>query len=545
MKIYLLLFTLIFSGVALAQESEIISDSDQSGKTIAFINVSENALLNSHLNDNDIIVEDYKTIDLLNNLIPHLDISLLENRKVEIYSEKDINLLLNKNRIAQQILSYWFNWQSDRTFDIRYVRDEGILDADEIEKILDTPNKKFSFQKSTGLKPLNETYLFLVDFRNLNLSNHSNDEETGLDNLSSNTYSVTVNYYLVKFDFNNSIAERFFNDYWISKDTEDNLKKKENFASADFPFRLVYVKSFEAAGMQQIPENEQLDELVQLAQERAVSIIRNESLYDKYNVIQNDKPITAAMGNKQKLRFDSRYSVYENQIDDGGGIKQKKKGFIKVMKVGKNSSLNDISSTSEFYQIAGEKISTSGMYLEKKPSIGLNIGFDRTVIGPINTSGRIEYYFSRLLDGTIPPGKKAKGMTSLKIYFEGGYNDGTYSIEERNRKFEFVRGSIGISKDFYPFRNLHWSPFIGYGIESATWKGSDNTISTNFVDAGVRLGINIIHNIQMIATIKDNIIVDSVLLDAEREVINNSFDYAQTFSNRKGVSLGLGLRVML
>ncbi|MBN1987657.1 MAG: hypothetical protein JW761_15200, partial [Prolixibacteraceae bacterium] len=203
---------------------------------------------------------------------------------------------------------------------------------------------------------------------------------------------------------------------------------------------------------------------------------------------------------------------------------------------------NDLS---EFYQIGGKRLTAAGMYLEKNNDIGINLAFERSFTGPVNTSGRIEYYFSKLFDGTIPPGKRANGWTSFKIYLEGGYNNGTYFLEEAKRKFEFFRGAVGVGKDFYPSRKFHLNPFVAYGIESATYSGSRNSISTNFVETGLRLGVNVFHNVQIIGTVKNDFLINTILLDGEREVLQENFNYNQTFPNRKGVSVGAGLRMML
>ena len=54
-----------------------------------------------------------------------------------------------------------------------------------------------------------------------------------------NGYMTPLNCYLVKFDFNNSVASRFFNDFWIRDDDMERNSRIEAFENTDFPFVLL------------------------------------------------------------------------------------------------------------------------------------------------------------------------------------------------------------------------------------------------------------------------------------------------------------------
>ena len=159
--------------------------------------------------------------------------------------------------------------------------------------------------------------------------------------------------------------------------------------------------------------------------------------------------------------------------------------------------------------------------------------------------GGHEYYFSKMLGDLISSGKSAPGATSVKIYLSGGYNQKQYNIDEQFRNHTFKRGSFGISKDFYPLRFIHWGPYLGYGMETVKWEGSKNIVSSNFAEMGVRVGLNIAYNIQLVASYNYYHFVNSILLDGNKEVIEKNFPYQNKFTDRSRSGISMGIRIML
>ncbi|QGY42751.1 hypothetical protein GM418_03505 [Maribellus comscasis] len=562
MKLYLLLINLILCSFLLNAQNIQTDNNNENPKNkgLVIIGLTNNREVEKQFEEKISPSGDYLNIKISDNVLEPLDENVLGDVESELFSEKDLNLLLNNNKLGQQILSFWFARQADGTFDIKSIQEKQYLDIHEVVSLLQqTDKKRVRAEDISGFDVVNKSYIILVDFKDIQTmeeyygQNDIEDEYRILEGFISG-----FNYYLVKLDFNNLVASHFFNNYLITEETEQSLSKKQEFVTVDFPFVLIKAKSdqvastlhttpgSESSGLDPELSKRLLGQLVNLAVDKALLNIEREEHFYKYNRIQSTKPVAASMGVNEELKFDSRYSVFTNQINESGKVEKEKIGVVKSVKVVDNRpGRGGVGDLSEFYQIGGKKTTSSGMYLERKKDLGINIGFDRSFYGPVNTSGRIEYYFSKLFDGTIQPGKRAQGLSSFKIYLEAGFNDGTYEIEELNRNFEFLRGSIGLSKDFYPVRFMHWSPFVGYGFESATYSESDNIISTNYVETGLRLGINITHNVQLIATFKNDFLINTVLLDGEREVISENFNYVRTFPNRKGVSLGLGFRIML
>ena len=96
----------------------------------------------------------------------------------------------------------------------------------------------------------------------------------------------------------------------------------------------------------------------------------NQNAFCKYSRIQEIKPVKASLGAQEGLKFDRKYLVFANDINEFGKVERQNIGTVKSMKVVDNQPGNEtINDLSEFYQTGGKRISASGMYLEKKKDL--------------------------------------------------------------------------------------------------------------------------------------------------------------------------------
>ena len=248
---------------------------------------------------------------------------------------------------------------------------------------------------------------------------------------------------------------------------------------------------------------------------------------------------------KDSLKFEGRFAVYKNILQNDRLIP------VRIAMVKSMNALNNNVGSSEnqnlyaFYQIAGKKINNNEIYLKKKPDRGINLVAGNTFNGLSAATGRFEYYFSKTMGDLVKPGKPGKGLTSVKVYFEGGQKKKSYLFNENPEYFTFTRGTFGINKDYYPLPYLHWGPFLGYGMEFARWENSENFISTNFTEFGARLGVNLFHNLQIIGSASYYYLINSVLMNSGSNVIDPDFNYTETFPDRSNVGFNIALRLML
>jgi hypothetical protein len=180
------------------------------------------------------------------------------------------------------------------------------------------------------------------------------------------------------------------------------------------------------------------------------------------------------------------------------------------------------------------------MFLQQKNDVGTNLYLGTTSGGLPGFEARLEYYISKAFAGA----NGGKFATAWKIYVGGGYSQEYYDNFLAADDFTFMRASFGVAKDFYPLSFLHWGPFVGYGIELGSWEtGGEDELSTDFIEAGVRIGINLSHNIQLMGSATSYSMLSSEYIYGETGV-KEEFDYDIAFEDRFGLGYNFGIRFM-
>lgn len=496
----------------------------------------------------------YFHINLDDTELSMINLNKINSTTVSAEKENELQNWLNTNKAGQDILGQWFNRQPDGSFNSNFLQNSGLINESFSEN--HTKEETATFLSNS---PLNETYLLVFDFSNVqSMNDYYKQNKVSSQNRILRGYMASVKTYIFKFDFNHSVAETFINNYFTTEDDAVAQTRQENFDQSDFPFFFVTAREDEIASVQprsapkkapaEIKSNEELlDAMAQLAVKNITDLIDDGELtLSVKKAVKSTNPVTAAIGNSENVKFDQRFGVYQNQINSNGQVKAKRVSVVKSMKVGNTADAKDGKTDySEFYKIAGGKVSENGMYLKKKYDTGINLFAGKTINGLSGNTGRFEYYFSKAMGGAVMPGKKAKGLTSIKLYFEAAQNKKSYLLFDRAEDFTFTRGSIGIEKEYHPLPFMHLGPFIGYGLEYTTWKNSEDLLSSNFAEFGARLGINLRHNIQVIGSATYYHLINTVLMDDNRDVVDPDFDYFSTFSDRADWGYTVGLRIML
>lgn len=466
---------------------------------------------------------------------------------------------LNRNKTGQQILSKWYNCGSDGGFDLTVFRENELLNNLPEQEILSDSFSDISSIKNITQPFVNESYLVVFDFQDIiTMKQYYDETNTSEENRILNGYRATVKSLIFKFDFNDPVSTKFFSDYWFSSKSAVTRVRKRAFENAEFPFFLVSVQQEIFSSIQHNPgealapkhqasKEELLAKFPQLAVSKIAEFINNSpSGLLGQSIVSDTNPVKAKINREASMRFDNRFTVYQNQISDDGTLRPKRIAVVRSMSFPENRARTpENMKRISFYQIAGKKINENEMYLKKMNDTGINIFAGTTFNGLASPTARVEYYFSKSMAGMVIPGKTAKSLTSVKVYFEGGRQKDSYLWNRIPEKFIFTRGSLGFSKNYYPFRFMHWGPFLGYGLEYTTFTNSEDLISTNFAEMGVRTGFNIVHNLQLIGSVNYYFLLKSVLMDGDRNVINPDFNYSEQFPCRSGLGYSLGLRLML
>jgi hypothetical protein len=475
--------------------------------------------------------------------------------------ENDIAKWLNENKVGQQILSIWFNRQPDGSFNVDILKERGLFNANDHDFIVASSSKRGeSSLMDMGMQLVNQSYVLAFDFYDImTMEQYYNKNETATEKRTSNGYRASLNSYLLKLDFNDSVAAVFFRDYWVGENDPNKADRIAAFNNANFPFVAVSNQHNSVSATQYNPEqplapevqktkSELLDQMGTSAIEMVLTDIERQRQDFRVKAMVSDvKPISAKIGKKEDLKFDQRYFVHENRVKRNGDITSRRVAVVKSMKVVDNRKVTTgQTEPSTFYQIAGGKVDNYGMFLEQRNDVGLNLFLGTTVGGLSGYTGRVEYYMSKVFGGLVGKDKSGKALTSWKIYVEGAYRGDSYEFDEFVDDFTFTRFSFGVAKDFYPISFLHWGPFIGYGVESGDWEDNmdEEKIATDFVEMGARLGVNLAHNIQLLGSVNYYMMLSSEIQDKDGEVLNEDFDYKGFFEDRMGLGISIGLRIM-
>lgn len=251
--------------------------------------------------------------------------------------------------------------------------------------------------------------------------------------------------------------------------------------------------------------------------------------------------IQADLTKDDGLYVDKRYFVYGYKDNNSGDEVMKRKGVVRAsykIADGSGDSTAHASGTSRFYQISGYKLD-DGDFIKEKRDFGLSIagGVEFDINGSINRfkdladfmlyKGRLEYSLTHMV-GMITKNKNSavRFPKGLKVFAEGGYGERRYGVFAKNTEgfdvpfdwleLKLMKFNFGVSKDFQVWRLFQVTPFCGFGFEKSKLGedfanivlpelgsyGKDDKLGTVFfVDPGIRLGINLYHNLRLVSSI--------------------------------------------
>lgn len=485
-------------------------------------------------------------------------VSLFDKAQQEKVFKTDVLKLLDDNKIGQGIVAKWFNRQPDGSFNTEVLKERGIYNSDDSDLSIASSSKRGeSALMDAGLGLVDHSYVLVLGFSNLmTMDEYYTKTEAAPEARKMNGVKGDLIGLLYKLNFNDSVSAVFFQDMWVNKGSADAKIKAAKFDANTFP--LVPVKNLIMpvqatqynAGQSLAPKVQKTqDELLRDMVNSSMTNILNHLTYQVSDFkvkaqIYKTNPIAVKIGKKEGLGYDQRYFVFENRQTRSGEQYSSRRGVIKSMSVADNRSVTSgETEPSYFYQIAGGKIDNMGMFVEQRIDAGLNffLGYQQDAMSGLDA--RIEYYMGRLFYG-----KKqgiSRGMTSFKLYVEGGYNSGEFTLDGISPEdVDLLRVSAGVNKDYYLTNFLHAGPFVGVGIESATGKTSDYKAETIFIEGGARLGINLKYNIQLIGSATYYVMLAPTVKDAIETEVNNPGSYNDLFPDRAGLGISYGIRFM-
>jgi len=292
-------------------------------------------------------------------------------------------------------------------------------------------------------------------------------------------------------------------------------------------------------------------------------LIQIENRVPDFQVRQNlisSKPIGATIGLKEGVYVDQRFFVYENVQKRNQEIFKRRRAVVRAKNVADNQKVTQgKSKPTIFYQVAGGKIDHFGMFLEQKNDRGIAItaSYLSGDVGGANLT--VGYNISRILSKTM---KMKTIPTGIYLFVDLAADPARYSnvnvpqyySNDSGKDYLFTRVSIGLSKDIYFLHHFQLSPRIGYGIENTSlYAKGDNatfpdglTITGDHVLAGASLGMNLLHNVQLIGGANYYYpLGDNFLKAGSNPQVSTAIEWPSVFYNRSGLSFFGGLRILL
>jgi hypothetical protein len=505
--------------------------------------------------------------------------SLLKQFKSkELYQPDSIDNILNdyllKNKYANNLIYKWWQIEPDGSFPEDFansiIAKRGLYNATDVDY-------NVARAKKIGMADLTNAGAGLIDNSHLLFFDYSDiiTMKEYYDNLDKNNekkaerkmngYKGKVTVYLFKLNYN-EIAQGSFDKSFNEENKFDKNTFESYYKDEPNPIKFIVKVDAEVSGIQHNADQPQMKDKKQITKEGLFNQLVNDGVdqvifkitraYETFKVksplVYKKKTIGAKIGKKEGLKIDQRYFVYEYkaEADDEGNITDgefKRRGVCRAKLVIDNTELKlGKTDTSLYYQVAGRNLD-NGWIMQQNEDLGfgISLGYSLGQIGGLN--GRIEYNSTQLLNEFF-----SFPVTSLKLWADIGFQSKEYGNEENvwigKDDFSFLRYTFGLSKDFYFARNFHITPFVGYGLEKVTWEEleGEEGIQTSLLDAGMRLSINILYNIQAVTSINYYMPMgDLTWTDKDGEVnefVGDTPAWADIFTDRKGVSLNIGIR---
>ena len=308
------------------------------------------------------IPDKYNNHDLKIKVMPAPVLKAMTKDEIEGGYKDAILSLLNRNKVGGRLVEKWFD--RDKTtgaFDMDLVAQRGYYDASVIDiNLARLSARGKALLEDAGEELLNHTYVLVNDVR-------YGDKETiktfvGGGILAANIFSlisgvdisntaeqigglagditgfkVIVTSYLFRLDWNDEVANNFYNNLWVDKSAPD-LVRQQQWTGALGSFKLKYIGNASVfSGKTALGGvNSERDMFLKVCT-RAVdkSISELQKNFDEFKVFTpliSVEPLRAYIGLKEGVDENSRYEVLEKSVDDMGRIKYKRVGEIKPEK---------------------------------------------------------------------------------------------------------------------------------------------------------------------------------------------------------------------
>lgn len=273
---------------------------------------------------------------------------------------EEIAAFLKNNNVARRLVGYWFMRNpSTGECSVDLISERGLYDADYFDVELSRQSLRGeAMLKDAGEDLIGNTFVLVNDIRYVDkqksaavasgfirglgalagafLGTDLTDVANSVGDIVENIrgFRVIVTSYLYQLEWNDTIAAKFYNDYYIASGTKDERKRMAFLSdTSTFNLRYVGVKRIDSGQTSYAGVFEPVGMIRKVCQ-RAIdkSVVELQRTYDEFKVktpIFSVAPdITAKIGMKEGMTEDSRYEVLERVRNQDGTVSYKRVGVI-------------------------------------------------------------------------------------------------------------------------------------------------------------------------------------------------------------------------
>lgn len=287
----------------------------------------------------------------------------VKNAETQFVVEK----YFKENKVANELVSKWFNRDANGAFDMKLIADRGHYDATQMQLSIakNTVRGAEANLSDAGEELINNTFVVVSKMNYVSneaaalviytaalvatsklkglVKNVAEALALKVYNKSREGYSVWTTSYLYKLKWNDTIASTFYNELWVDENNLDSLKI-EAFNKSDL-FEMEYVGEEKARtlvtfSLKKGEARRTEEQIVARATVRNIdrNYVKLQKAYDVFKTktpLYTGNPITAKIGMKEGVEPGDKFEVLEQVLDPKTGLtRYEVRGTIKATKKG-------------------------------------------------------------------------------------------------------------------------------------------------------------------------------------------------------------------
>lgn len=290
-----------------------------------------------------------------------------QGKKKDLTNMSDVDNFMKTFSVPRELVAKWFN-RDPRTgaMDMSLIQQRGFYDASaaDIDAALSS-SRNIQMLGDAGEDLIGKTFMIVNDITYVDKGKNSETAaaviggigalagailgDRGISDLGKSVavavneidgFTVNVTTYLYRLDWNETISNTLYQDYWLSG--EDDPARKAAFDNSGL-FTMSYVGSSHTSAsntssksFSKLSKEEQMVRTCARAVDRA--IVQLQRQYDEFKVnvpvlkVNDDHTVEVAIGLKEGVNVHSRYEVLMAKEDKDGHVKYQRIGLLAPVK---------------------------------------------------------------------------------------------------------------------------------------------------------------------------------------------------------------------